>query len=394
MIFTLEALEAKHGDALLLHWGPKDDPMLAVLDGGPAGTYRASVRPRLEQLRDSRAPDDTLRLDFVIVSHIDDDHIHGILDLTKELVAAADDPGEPAFEIVDLWHNSFNDVVGDDEAAGVSVSALTAALGSADLLSIVESLPPFALPLSRDTSVVVASVPQGRRLRDDAARLALNLNNGLKRIEAVTPAIDLGGVEVTFVGPLRAELEALEKEWDEKIKPLVTAGAPASEQLAAIAAFTDDSIANLSSIAFLAKADTKTMLLTGDARGDKVIEGLKEARLLTGGVLHVDILKVPHHGSERNVAKEFFETVTANDYVISADGEHGNPDTPMLEMLADARSGAEFTIHLTNHDGKDGLRERLDTFEAAQQAKGSRFHMVYRGEPGPIRIDLGEPLED
>ena len=43
------------------------------------------------------------------------------------------------------------------------------------------------------------------------------------------------------------------------------------------------------------------------------------------GRLHVDILKVPHHGSERNISETFFDIVTADVYVISANGRDDNP---------------------------------------------------------------------
>ena len=123
MIFTLEALQAAHGDALLLHYGPVDSAKLAVIDAGPIGIYKSSVRPRLEEIRARRSPGATLALDYVLVSHIDDDHIHGITDLTKELVEAADSPGDPPFEIANLWHNAFDDVVGDDEVQAIAPAA-------------------------------------------------------------------------------------------------------------------------------------------------------------------------------------------------------------------------------------------------------------------------------
>jgi len=52
MLFTLEALQAKHGDSLLLHYGKPKAPKLIVIDGGPAGVYKASLRPRLAELSD------------------------------------------------------------------------------------------------------------------------------------------------------------------------------------------------------------------------------------------------------------------------------------------------------------------------------------------------------
>jgi glyoxylase-like metal-dependent hydrolase (beta-lactamase superfamily II) len=131
VVFTLEALQAAHGDALLLHYGPADSVKLAVIDAGPASIFRSSVRPRLEEIRARRAPDATLTLDYVLVSHIDDDHIHGVTDLTKELVEAADAPGDPPFEIRSLWHNAFDDVVGDDEVKSVAPATLMAAVEEA-----------------------------------------------------------------------------------------------------------------------------------------------------------------------------------------------------------------------------------------------------------------------
>ena len=44
------------------------------------------------------------------------------------------------------------------------------------------------------------------------------------------------------------------------------------------------------------------MLLTGDARGDKILRGDGTGRdAKKGGKKHVDILKVPHHGSDNNM---------------------------------------------------------------------------------------------
>jgi len=51
----------------------------------------------------------------------------------------------------------------------------------------------------------------------------------------------------------------------------------------ALAAYVDKSVPNLSSLVVLAKAGGKTMLLTGDARGDKILEGLELVGALKKG---------------------------------------------------------------------------------------------------------------
>ena len=90
------------------------------------------------------------------------------------------------------------------------------------------------------------------------------------------------------------------------------------------------------------------MLLTGDARGDFIMEDLERDKLLPKTKpMHLDILKVPHHGSDRNVDISFFERITADHYIISGDGEHGNPERETLEMIERARGTDDYTIYFT-----------------------------------------------
>jgi len=69
--------------------------------------------------------------------------------------------------------------------------------------------------------------------------------------------------------------------------------------------------------------------------------------LKPGDKMHVDILKMPHHGSDRNLDPIFFQRVSADHYVFSGNGEHGNPERETLQMLLNESGGEEFTIHLT-----------------------------------------------
>ena len=77
MIFSLEALQAFHGDCLLLHAGTAEEPVLLLIDGGPSGTWETSLQPRLEELRAERGGGGALQIDLAMVSHIDDDHVAG-----------------------------------------------------------------------------------------------------------------------------------------------------------------------------------------------------------------------------------------------------------------------------------------------------------------------------
>jgi hypothetical protein len=154
------------------------------------------------------------------------------------------------------------------------------------------------------------------------------------------------GLKFTVVGPMNDEVVALQKDHDaflkKKEKDKGTAGA--------LASFTDTSVANLSSVVVLAEVGKKCILLTGDARGDKILAGLELVGLLKAdskSKMHVDILKGPHHGSDRNVERIFFKRITADHYVFSGNGEHGNPERETLEMLLAERGDEDFTVHLT-----------------------------------------------
>ncbi len=382
MTFALEALQAFHGDCLLLHAGTADAPLLVLIDGGPSGTWETSLQPRLEQLRAERAGDGTLAIDLAMVSHIDDDHVHGMVDFAGELVTQKLDSRPLSYDVRTLWHNSFDDVLGNDadDLRTAAVEVLSQPVGD-----------PRADEIRTAGLAIVASVGQGRELRDQAQQLGWGVNEPFDGPVALPKegvrTIRLGDVQLTVVGPHAEQLERLHAAWEKWLKQHPKAIA---RDGAATAAFTDNSPYNLSSIVVLAECGGKRMLLTGDARGDHILANLEAAGLAEGGTTSVDILKLPHHGSIRNLAPEFFERITARHYVISADGRHGNPETETLETIVAARGrDDDFTIHLTNRTGKGDLEQRLDAFLEAKEKAGRGYGVSFRDPDAPsLRIDL------
>jgi hypothetical protein len=97
---------------------------------------------------------------------------------------------------------------------------------------------------------------------------------------------------------------------------------------------------NLASLTLLVEDATASLLLTGDARGDQIIDGLQQAGRLVNGTIEVDVLKVPHHGSENNIDSDFVEAVIARDYVFCGNGYSGNPNHKVIEMMFRRRLAA------------------------------------------------------
>jgi beta-lactamase superfamily II metal-dependent hydrolase len=348
MFFSLDVLRARKGDCLMLHYGSQDAPRLMLIDGGPSNVYRPHLKPRLAQVHASRGLEEgeALPVDVVMVSHVDDDHIRGIVELTEEQRLAA--PGLRV-EARSLWHNSFDDLL------TTRPEELMAGFGVASVLAGVDHPAAFdGLDLEAEaqhqTVEVLASIAQGRTLRDNATQLGWRPNREFKGklILATGPAksVMLDDVKVTVAGPMQPELLALQQMHDKFLSEQKKGDKKTPEAM--LAAFVDAAVPNLSSIVVLAELDKKSMLLTGDARGDKILEGMELAGLLTkGGKRSVNILKVPHHGSDNNMETIFFERLPADHYVFSGNGEHGNPERKTLEMLLEARPDGDYTIHLT-----------------------------------------------
>lgn len=352
MIFSLDVRRARKGDCLLLHFGSKDNPGLVMIDGGPKNVYQPHLRPRLLEIKKARElGDKKFKVDLLMVSHVDDDHIQGILEFTGEMIAAAPQP--PLARVLRFWHNSFDEVIGKDPAeltASVSgqfgAASLTGSLPAGATIELGDDASEEEKAVAKSTLLVLASIEQGHRLRGDAETLGWERNPEFdgKLILAGKKALEIGdGLKFTVAGPMVPELKQLQKKHDEWLKAKKKKSGEA-----ALAAYVDPSVPNLSSIVVLAESGGKRMLLTGDARGDKILKGLELAGLLKkGGTMHVDVLKVPHHGSSNNLDVDFFERIIAEHYVFSGNGEHGNPERESMGMLFKARAKEPLQIHLT-----------------------------------------------
>ena len=140
----LEVLQANDGDCLLLH---TDGGELVLIDGGSAGVYKTILKKRLELLRAS-SPQLALRL--VMVSHIDADHITGIVDMFRDLAEKQADGQEARYRIPSLWHNSFAELAGSHPAAtessivGASIGGVVPAGLDRDVAAVVASVKPRA----------------------------------------------------------------------------------------------------------------------------------------------------------------------------------------------------------------------------------------------------------
>lgn len=366
----LTILPSDKGDCMLLE---SVDGTSVLIDGGMSDSYVQHVRPFLARWKKRTKR----KLDLVYLSHIDQDHISGILKLMDDLVDwrvfrhktdAGEEWDKPESaeppEVARIWHNSFRDQVGENAGEiGSMLAARAAQLTNSGNLALQK--------IGAAYQAIAASIPEAIRLsgRVSAKQLNIPLNKefgGLLAMVRDPPeVIRLNGAaspSIKVLGPFAEDLDELKKKWnawlrDKKNKNnLARTRSWRDEEdarfnfsnVAALA--IDDELGdrgkvteeNLASLMLMVEQGGQSILLTGDGHHEDIIHGLTRNELLADGAgLHVNVLKIQHHGSEHNLDRDFARRITADHYVICGNGRHENPDLRVLEVLAESRIGPD-----------------------------------------------------
>lgn len=168
-------------------------------------------------------------------------------------------------------------------------------------------------------------------------------------------------------------------------------------------------IPNLASITFSLQERNASLLCTGDAHQRDIEKGLKVSGAFDAdGRAHFTAIKVPHHGSEHNTDASFWKRVTAEHYLVCANGSHHNPDERVLDDLVDARLSEEagssqqsdrpFALWFDTPPDSREAREHLGTMiehvkrRAADPDSKGRLS-VEVSESGQIGLDLSEEMD-
>jgi len=366
----LHIFQSADGDCLLLE---SKDKRLILCDGGRPASMTGFVRKELAKLRNKKR-----KIDAVYVSHIDNDHITGVLQLLEDEVEwrvydhhkAAGHTGikKPAVprppDIDGLWHNSFSDQLEENSETVAEM------LAAAAPVLLATHMPEFA-DSGEEYYDIATAVKEGFLVSRLAAPEMLNIPRnklpGMAKPAKLLLAghglasFKIGTMTLTIIGPTEDELEKLRKGWNtwlsehqDTVQKLDRELKRRMQEFSNNAAsgpvdlfdwngmppFKGVSVPNIASLMFMVEEDGKRLLLTGDSQQDIIIRGLKDAGLLQDGEgLHIDVLKVQHHGSENNFDKEFGRRVSADDYVFCGNGAHENPDLRVLKLAYNSRLG-------------------------------------------------------
>lgn len=316
-MIELHIVQAEFGDCFILESKSGNHSTTVLIDGGPYQTFKNHLKPTLQKIPLNG------KIDLMVLSHIDNDHIIGLLDLLNEIKNQRENGMKELVKITKMWHNSFTDLL---------------RLPDEPMKLLSNIFPAQSLIKRKNTmeSIIMKGFQQGTDLMELAKSLKIPVNPSFDKVivanDAIT-SIRLNNINLHILGPTKRNLDNLRKQWNDWFSKNHKTQKAGFE----LAQILDKSVPNLASIMFLVEIKNRKILFTGDGVGEDVVEILSKNTMLDeNGKFHVDVLKVPHHGSDRNTSIEFFNIVNADYYIISANGRDDNPSLNTLRWMIES----------------------------------------------------------
>ncbi|MBS0494239.1 MAG: hypothetical protein JSS31_09850 [Proteobacteria bacterium] len=350
----VEMLPALHGDCLLVEYGDARRTRRLLIDGGPIGAYGA-LDQRLGQL-----PAGNRRFELMVLSHVDTDHIDGLVRLFAN-------PRPWPFVVGDVWFNGWRHL---EQAHGL--------LGGRQ---------------GEYFSALLA-----RRMDDGCWNGAFGGKAVVVEDAGPLPVRELaGGMRLTLLSPTPQKLDKMRDAWRKDIAGAFEPGdldaawqqlatqkrylpgqgllgsTPELDQLLQKQSKPDNAAANGSSIAFLAECGGKSCLFLADAHPDVICASLQRLLAARGlDRLAVDAVKLAHHGSKGNTTDALMALIDSPRFLFSSNGaQFGHPDREAVQRVI-ARSAHASPTLFFNY-----LSDRNREWQSAELQRKLGFSAVY-----------------
>ena len=321
---TIDFLDVGCADAIHIRFDGTDGiPRNILIDGGSekGELYTTSLRVRINEIINIQKE----IIDLWIITHIDDDHIGGVLRLLKdeELLLQSDLSRTTFWFNYSIW----------DYDTGIRTDNLK-------------------------------NVKQGITLRE----YLIKNSNVIDHITNSMGTIDLWGAKITILSPdakrykellgvwLTEEIKLREREISALKKGRKNDYERKIEDFDISKEVKDDSEENGSSIAFVLEFHGESILLSADSH-PWVLESSLE-RIWGGEKVSLKYMQIPHHGSRYNLSNSLLNLVDCHEYIISADAYNRSnlPNKESLVKVLHANSDKNIVFNITQ---KNDLTESI-----------------------------------
>lgn len=297
----LQILKAYHGDCLLIKtFDLKENPFTILIDGGPPTTFNFALRTALKEIH---------IIDLLILTHIDSDHIGGLISFVE--------------------NSRFNEI--DTKKLWVNCANLLPVGPAGELIT-------YDQGVVLEQWLVDRKVPRHRFSELVTTDLGYQCMNGLCfEMLSPTPAI---------LDAVAANWPELSQEYKEKLAAIaITNNAPSQVRkgtLTELAAMpfrpsntVNRDLFNAMSIAFVLRTPDLSLLLLADSRPEVISASLNTRGYNdTNNRLKVDYVKVSHHGSKNNTSTEVLDIIDCSNFIFSTNGGNGRAKHPDRETIA------------------------------------------------------------
>ncbi|WP_373033080.1 ComEC/Rec2 family competence protein [Sulfurovum sp.] len=335
----IDILQAEHGDAIFISYEEDGVNRNILIDGGPSKAYTFGTRPKrhgaLKKKLDSLKEQEE-RIDLLILTHVDDDHIGGILKWFESSEFDADMISKVWFNAGALINEHFQQNFENDNS---------------------KKLKKFDSP---DTSI-------GQGVTFEQMIFQNNLWD--RKIIKMGDKQEEFGAKIIILSPSEDELKKLLIKWEIEAPDTLTSGRENDydktlEELLESDGFVEDkSIHNGSSIAFMLELQNKKILLLGDAFPSVVLQGIIDQGYSKDNPLQVDLVKLSHHGSKGNTTNELLEIIDCEKYVISTSGDrHALPNKRTLTRIINKKQNCKLYFNYPELIQKIFREEELQNY--------------------------------
>ncbi len=317
-MFQVNMLPATFGDSFWVTYQDGGKEHRILIDGGTAGT-----RNRIHQLIKD-LPEDDRHIDLVVVTHIDNDHIAGILTMLQRQ--------EVELDFGDFWFNGRKHLPNTEEGTDDDEF-----LGSKQGEQLTDAIEDLGLPWNKAFDGDRVVIPDGGELP------VIELPGGMKltllspTLSALRDLVDdwddeLAEAGLLSTGPMLMDLEAGEFPADDDDDDFLSVTLPDIDALADSDFGGDGSSANGSSIAFMLEFEGKRAVFAADAHAPQMVEAFNQ--LKPDGKLKVDFFKVSHHGSKGTTSTDLVDKVACKRYAITTNGSNfHHPDEETIARI-------------------------------------------------------------
>ena len=346
-MINIKFLPAENGDCILI----TTDKFNILIDGGMERTYYRSLKDKLEELK---------QIDLVILTHIDKDHIEGLIELFK------DEDIRP--KVKKVWFNSLAKLgeLFDDKY---------------------EECKEYATDNDSDKDV---SYRQGESLES----LLDGIDHELIYIEKQS-TYTFEDLELQLLSPNKRDLKKLYKYWDDDKQDREKKESKNTNDTV----LTMDSIESLyknkfnndtrrenkSSIAFNLKYQEKNYLFLSDANMSVVIESLTKIHGIEK--LDAEFVKLSHHGSKKNTNQKLLDIINSHKFIISTNGDiYNHPDKEALSrIIKNSKRDSEKIEFWFNYE--EDVYPKIFTYEELSSEKYN-FKLLFSEEGDGIEYEV------